>query len=149
LEETVNHRIKQVIKHYELNPNSFSVRLGMRDTTIRNILKERNKPSYDVIIKIISTFVDISPIWLLQGNGEMLLADEQKRLGIKSGDTKMLSSSNASFELDHIKKTARVSEPKAPYYAKKQTVQFDIIIEQNEIKEISGVRIVESKEFDL
>lgn len=141
MEGTVNHRIKQIIKHLELNPNSFSVRLGMRDTTIRNILKDRNKPSYDVIIKIISTFEEISPIWLLQGTGEMLLVDEQKRVGILPGDTKKLPSSVLDLEInEETVSVLHTNEPPEEYHgAKKSLLMVEVYIKNDQIIAVKPV----------
>ena len=75
---TINERIKIVIDHYKMNQNSFSKAIGLNNnTTIGNIVSTRmNAPSFDVLLRIMQTFVDISADWLITGNGEML-----KRIG--------------------------------------------------------------------
>ena len=57
-----------------MNQNSFSKKIGMdNNVTIGNIVKGRkNKPSYDVIEKIILTFDSINSDWLITGKGEMI-----------------------------------------------------------------------------
>ena len=71
---TINFRISQIITYFGMNQNSFSKKIGMdNNVTIGNIVKGRkNKPSYDVIEKIILTFDSINSDWLITGKGEMI-----------------------------------------------------------------------------
>ena len=70
----INSRISQIISHFGLNKNSFSKKIGMENNvTIGNIVSgRRNKPSFDVIEKILLSFDSISSEWLIIGTGEML-----------------------------------------------------------------------------
>ena len=79
--ETVNDRIQKIIDHYKLNKSSFSKAIGLGNSmTITNIVTGRkNKPSYDVLRKIVECF-PINPSWLLIGKGAMLL-DAEEELG--------------------------------------------------------------------
>ena len=71
---TINVRIKSIIEYYKMNVNSFSKHIGIdNNVTIGNIVNTRlNKPSYDVIQKILQTFENISADWLITGKGKML-----------------------------------------------------------------------------
>lgn len=68
---TVNERIKEVMKTEGLNYNSLGKKLNTSDTTVRNIIKGRNKPGYDFLINIIQTFDWINTEWLITGKGKM------------------------------------------------------------------------------
>lgn len=68
MESVINEKIKDLIGLLGLTPNSFASKLNMRSTVIYNILNSRNKPSFDLIIDIITTF-DVNPRWIL-GNEE-------------------------------------------------------------------------------
>lgn len=57
--------------HKELSSTQFADTLEVPRATVSHILSERNKPSLDVIVKIISTFREVSLGWLLLGEGEM------------------------------------------------------------------------------
>lgn len=74
---TINERISFIIQEKNLNPNSFSNEIGVNSTVIHNILKGRNKPSYDVLLKIISTFDDINIDWFMTGNGNIFKVDSR------------------------------------------------------------------------
>jgi len=72
METTVNQRISEIIKMKGLNKNSFAVKIGISGQTIHNIVSGRhNKPSFEVLDKIMSAFEDINPSWLMTGEGEM------------------------------------------------------------------------------
>lgn len=84
-EDSINSRIKLLITKFDLNQNSFSVRIGENAQTIYNIIDGRkNKPSFKVLESILSTFVDISADWLLLGKGEMFKEDETQTRVVKA-----------------------------------------------------------------
>jgi transcriptional regulator with XRE-family HTH domain len=70
IKTTVNDRITQLIEHENLTTNSFANRLGVKPTVIYNIQKGRNKPSFDLLTKIIDVF-QANSSWLLMGFGEI------------------------------------------------------------------------------
>lgn len=74
MENEINDRILIYIKHIGMNKNSFSLKLGHTNSTIINNIVQgrRNKPSYEVIFKILTTFENINAEWLITGRGEML-----------------------------------------------------------------------------
>lgn len=52
---------------------SFARTLGLGDQTIRGIVvQRRNKPSFEVLSKIIEAFPTVNAEWLLTGKGEMI-----------------------------------------------------------------------------
>ena len=65
-------RIQNIIDYFNLSMLSFSKELGVNRSTISHILSGRNKPSIDVLQKILKRYSSISPEWLLLGNGPML-----------------------------------------------------------------------------
>ena len=69
----INTRIQSIIdQRYNANKSAFASAIGVGATVIQNIVGARQgKPSYDVIEKICAN-ANISPEWLLTGNGDML-----------------------------------------------------------------------------
>ena len=69
----INERIELIIKELGFNKNSFSKQIGLTSNTVlQNILGGRkNKPSYDVLSKILLTFDSIDANWLITGEGDM------------------------------------------------------------------------------
>ena len=70
---TINERFEELIKKlYNGNKRAFATTLGISPTVIENVVgKRRGKPSYDVIEKVCAN-ANISPDWLLTGQGPML-----------------------------------------------------------------------------
>ena len=71
---SVNDRILHLIEN-QLggNKKKFAERIGFAPQVVFNIVSGRkSKPSFDVLEAIISSFDEISPEWLLTGNGAML-----------------------------------------------------------------------------
>ncbi|MBV6646663.1 MAG: helix-turn-helix transcriptional regulator [Cyclobacteriaceae bacterium] len=55
-----------------MNPNSFAEAIGVKGAVIYNIIKgRRNKPSFDVLQKILGAYQSISTEWLLKGEGSV------------------------------------------------------------------------------
>jgi len=64
-------RIQQIIDKFQLSPNTFANEIGVNRSTISHILSGRNKPSIEVLQKILSRFNELSASWLLIGQGSM------------------------------------------------------------------------------
>ncbi len=64
-------RIRQLLDSKELSPTQFADLIGVGRPVVSHILSERNKPSLDVVQRIIGAFPEISLPWLLSGTGSM------------------------------------------------------------------------------
>lgn len=69
----INARIQAIIdQQYSANKRAFANAVGIVPTVVQNIVGTRQgKPSYDVIEKICAN-ANVSPDWLLTGEGSML-----------------------------------------------------------------------------
>jgi transcriptional regulator with XRE-family HTH domain len=67
-------RIRELLENRQLSPTQFADLIGVGRPVISHILSERNKPSLEVVQKIIGAFPEISLPWLLAGTGPMLAA---------------------------------------------------------------------------
>jgi DNA-binding XRE family transcriptional regulator len=65
-------RIRQLLDTKQLTPTQFADFIGVGRPVMSHILSERNKPSLEVVQRIISAFPEVSLPWLLSGVGEML-----------------------------------------------------------------------------
>lgn len=68
---TINDRIVELIKFLELSPTAFADEIGIQRSGLSHIMKGRNKPSLDVVQKIVSRFPDINLAWLVNGIGNI------------------------------------------------------------------------------
>lgn len=65
-------RIRELLEYKNLTPTQFADLIGVGRPVMSHILSERNKPSLEVVQRIISAFPELSLPWLLSGTGEML-----------------------------------------------------------------------------
>ena len=65
-------RIRQLLEQKQLTPTQFADAIGVGRPVMSHILSERNKPSLEVVQRIIDAFPEVSMPWLLRGTGEML-----------------------------------------------------------------------------
>lgn len=73
-------RLQKIIDAEKITPARFAELLGVQRSAISHILSGRNKPSFDLIHKIITKFPRINADWLITGNGEMYRTFVQRTL---------------------------------------------------------------------
>lgn len=74
----IQDRIRTLVETLARNPNDFSVKIQTPNSQIYNIIRgKRNKPSFDLIVKICKTFPEISLDWLILGEGGMFRDQSQ------------------------------------------------------------------------
>lgn len=64
-------RIRQLLHDKQLTPTQFADAIGIARPIVSHILSGRNKPSLEVVMKILAAFADLSMPWLLNGSGPM------------------------------------------------------------------------------
>ncbi len=74
--KVINDRIANLITELRMNPNSFADAIGVKGPVVYNIIKgRRTKPSYDLLLKIISAYSKINTTWLLKGEGNIWIEE--------------------------------------------------------------------------
>ncbi|WP_022824801.1 helix-turn-helix domain-containing protein [Hymenobacter norwichensis] len=64
-------RIRAILSARQLTPTQFADTIGVARPIVSHILSGRNKPSLEVVQKIVDAFPDVSLTWLLKGAGSM------------------------------------------------------------------------------
>ncbi len=72
MNDTLKGRILSVFKLKKINANRASRLLGIPQRTLNRQVNEDGKVSMELVYSLLNTFGDISPAWLLLGQGEML-----------------------------------------------------------------------------
>lgn len=67
----INDRISELIEFLDITPTAFADEIGIQRSGLSHIMKGRNKPSLDVVQKIINRFPEINILWLVNGTGAM------------------------------------------------------------------------------
>lgn len=70
----INQRIYEVILFLGLTPTAFADEIGIQRSGLSHILKGRNRPSLDVVQKIVARYPDINLAWLVNGTGHLSLS---------------------------------------------------------------------------
>ena len=77
----INDRIAFLIHALNLNTHSFADKIGVSHTVLYNVVKgRRSKPSYDLLLKILSAFSQINTEWLLTGEGTNWFHDTSRKV---------------------------------------------------------------------
>lgn len=97
-----SERLQKIIETEQMTAKQFSEEVGIQAGTVSNIFKGRNKPSLEVMQKVLDRFRTISPDWLISGVGSMyrqkndsqqqVLFDIKPEIGLLS-DNSLLSES--------------------------------------------------------
>ncbi|MBT9394651.1 helix-turn-helix domain-containing protein [Hymenobacter sp. NST-14] len=64
-------RIRELLAQRELSSTQFADAIGVSRPVVSHILSGRNKPSLEVVQKIVAAYPDLSLAWLLSGTGPM------------------------------------------------------------------------------
>jgi len=99
----VNKRVNQIMIKENLNFSSFGDKVGFSDVVVGNIIKGRNKPSFNFIKNIIQTFNWVNSDWLITGNGSMLKENENKQSKCANCEILKLENLNLKHEIIALK----------------------------------------------
>ncbi|WP_426058981.1 helix-turn-helix domain-containing protein [Hymenobacter sp. B1770] len=70
-------RIRTLLEIRQLTPTQFADAIGIARPIVSHILSGRNKPSLEVVQRILAAMPDLSMPWLLNGTGPMLAGTSQ------------------------------------------------------------------------
>lgn len=62
----INDKIKQILIDRNFSPSYFADEIGVQRSSISHILSGRNRPSFDIIQKIIRRFPDLGYEWIME-----------------------------------------------------------------------------------
>ncbi|MDQ2793622.1 MAG: helix-turn-helix domain-containing protein, partial [Bacteroidota bacterium] len=66
-------RIRTLLESRQLTPTQFADLIGVARPIVSHILSGRNKPSLEVVQRILAAMPDLSMAWLLNGSEPMLV----------------------------------------------------------------------------
>ena len=76
---TESERINALMAAEQMKAKQFAEEIGIQNGTLSNILSGRNKPSLDVMCKILNRFREVSSDWLILGVGSMFSQKNDSR----------------------------------------------------------------------
>lgn len=119
-------RILKIMETSNLSPTTFANKIDIQPAQVSHITSGRNKPSLDIVDKILRAFPSIRYEWLVRGEGDMY-----------STPTTTEYSQPALFELDDETEDGAITEAEehAPYYRKgEEKVKDDPVEEETQKK---------------
>ena len=87
----MENRIQKIINDQAISLNAFAQEIGVNRSTVSHILTARNKPSVEVLQKILKRFPGISTDWLLLGTGAMHVKNEAVSSSAKASNPDQLT----------------------------------------------------------
>lgn len=66
----INDKIKQILLDKNVTPSYFADEIGVQRSSISHILSGRNRPSFDIIQKIIRRFPELGYEWIMEDEGQ-------------------------------------------------------------------------------
>jgi len=98
----LSEKIKQILVKKNITPSLFADEIGIQRSSISHILAGRNKPSLDIVQKIVKRFPDLGLNWIL---------DEEELPEIAANAETSLSATNAPKP---AVKTRSIAQPELP-----------------------------------
>lgn len=86
----MKEKLEHLLREKQLTATSLARLLEIQPSGISHIMSGRNKPSFDFVVKILTTFPDVNPDWLLLDSQEVYRRDAN------------LSSDNTLFGFDSL-----------------------------------------------
>ena len=106
----MGEKLEFLIKQKGLTTTSFARMLDVQPSGISHIISGRNKPSFDLVVKILKLFPDLNPDWLLLDDEQIYRLDGSKSM---SADLSPLGNSSLDDTLFSQAQNLPVSEAKA------------------------------------
>lgn len=76
---TIGERFRKMREHKGMDTQSeFATLLGLSTSIISTLERDESQPSYKVLLAIKENMPEINLYWLLYGEGDMLLSEDQK-----------------------------------------------------------------------
>ncbi|HOR38999.1 MAG TPA: helix-turn-helix transcriptional regulator [Paludibacteraceae bacterium] len=117
-------RIEKIMQNEAMNAVQFASEIGIQGSTLSHILNGRNKPSLEVVMKILKRFDYINSDWLIFGEGPMNRTERQSKTPTLF-DSQDLSNTNT---VNYTQKTEQKIESLQSHFQQKPE-QKEIISE--------------------
>lgn len=107
-------RIRKLIESRKLTPTQFADSIGVARPIISHILSGRNKPSLDVVQRILAAMPELSMSWLLNGAGPMEPVPQQLATVVVPRHEPSAPAPPIAAQSGEIFPSPQVSTPTAP-----------------------------------
>ena len=109
----INDKIKQILIDKNLSPSYFADEIGVQRSSISHILSGRNRPSFDIIQKIIRRFPELGYDWIMEEDVSTNQSGYGNR-GYNRASNERLPSSNPSSNTFSVQPSVRSQRNEIP-----------------------------------
>lgn len=147
VKENVPKRIEQIMAREGLKAGEFADSINVAQATISQILRGRNMPSTDILLRLHQRYPDISLDWLLTGEGEMSEISKNEETISSSpemGDNDyplFAENSKNSNEKTNIPENRKEKALEKDSNSTKEIVHQEIIYKERPPRKITEIRI--------
>jgi len=109
----LNDKIKQILIDKSISPSHFADEIGVQRSSVSHILAGRNKPSLDIVQKIIRRYPDLGMEWIMDeeelpnielDQSENNQGNARQKSSIRSNSTLLESSEKKSPDISTVQK---------------------------------------------
>lgn len=102
----MQNRINKIMDDAQLSNKEFARQIGVQPSAISHFISGRNKPSLEVVKKIMVAFPDLNPEWLLLGIEPMYRHEKAAQRDLFDAD--YVDTSNIAFSGNQIESKRKV-----------------------------------------
>lgn len=92
----MKERLKELLIENRLNAKELALRIGVQPSSISHILTGRNKPSIEILEKLLNSFPDIDIKYLITGNKSLVSRGIPEMEMMNSGNEKAVEMKNGN-----------------------------------------------------
>lgn len=93
-------RIRQLMLAQHMNQQTFAKTTGLGSASLSSIFTGRTRPTMNHVLAILDTFPNVNPVWLIRGQGGMLL-DSKTAEGIMSENSEEITPGENAMNATH------------------------------------------------
>ena len=71
-------RLEKILEYYNITATAFAEEIDFNRSTISHLLSGRNKPSLELVMKVLQKFPEVEMNWLLFGKGSFPSAEKNE-----------------------------------------------------------------------
>ena len=117
-------RISLILRTKNISAAQFADKIDVQRSSISHVLSGRNKPSLEFIQKILKSYPEIRPDWLLFGKGPMLIK-ETDLFSIPATDTSKVSGIRSEYSEIDDKAEKLIKEKPSVHISKQEDQERD------------------------
>ncbi len=128
-------RIVAIMNHEGLSYSKFAEMVGIQRSAMSHIISGRNKPSLDVLTKILDCFTYVNTDWLIFGKGSMITGNEVREPDLFTNLP--VNPPNSKDNSENRREIGVQNRPNEP----KLTVSEKVIIQKDESKIVTKIML--------